>query len=1214
MVSAGSYLDGEADVSEENLGIVTDDIVENTFGGESKENNASQEIVDEEEEKECRICRSSDGNVLYMPCRCRGSIKYVHEDCLTAWLNHKGTDKCELCSYVFKFEPIYADNAPERVSTPIMIISGFKFIFRKALPFLARLGLSITLWLIATPLATCILYRAWVHSVPSHIPVSWSWRRVAEEVGSGLAIVAAIVISFLSLLSFTDYMRVRWELLDDIHGNPVQGLEINNNQQPVEHDAPQIQQNQDIRENAAVEQDAQVVVDNDNDDEEPPPLLPRPQIDQDEENEQQEEMNENEDQPNIIEHVPEPVQPQIPQPPPPPPQPPIFPQRHLHHEEEEIELHIAVDELLGLRGPIVNVARNVSWLVVFNAAYLGVFAFVPFAVGSMVSNCFDSRKLRFFGARILAPVLGSIFVDSDSKISHSTSTTSNNASPPTLRLDDLVTMGLGYAAMGLVACAWRAALKSAPSWLRRRAPPRTLRRAERALDAAAAAAKVAALLVLKMVLLPSMLGAGLDRGLTRPGVIALRSTKWHPLSWPQEQNCSLILIRDDISSIEENIHPPLHLDDEKATVSSVTEEELLRNVWDDMNAKRNDTILKEDEMNARELLAVDDEGTPQQQYENHTEELILVKEQQQQEEQQEMKSSNITNTKEPEFSSISGLVAAAQLLGGGWLGCALARWVLGITFMLVVTVAVLQLREVLHPSILARAVRPHEPRPDLLATLLAEPAKAHARRLATSLAIYGALLILAVSVPAAALSALCSMRQQENDTCYLFVARFSYVAARVQIPIELVLFHLALLALLERLKTKLREAQHGWLRFSCKKLDLEHFLLPMPDVSTFNDRSPLFRWAWGDEQPGPVELALEARAPPRDGHLGIRLTILGLASWLAIVLAALLLGVGPLLLGRFLIELLRFPSSHDPLNLAAGWAALVFLFSSHLDDEEQIDEAAVERNLAAAPPQVAEILPRVQHNVDENEEATHRRKWRRGPVALLDDDVADASSVNLYGLALVFCVLWFGVAPLSLGCMYDVLVVASRQEWADWEYGLPPLDYVRDWFLGICVLNGLVIVAAREYQHNEDDENEPETRWMAACARFVNGVSKYVRGHSLASCFDPDFVYRLALPIIIDVAETATEAAVPTWAGLLAGRALLGAASNDTFAPTGAQLLILFRYALVGTFLATASLHLIEPIKNWFNYVHAGIRDSQYLVGSRLQNLQDDNIGRASST
>jgi E3 ubiquitin-protein ligase MARCH6 len=44
--------------------------------------------------------------------------------------------------------------------------------------------------------------------------------------------------------------------------------------------------------------------------------------------------------------------------------------------------------------------------------------------------------------------------------------------------------------------------------------------------------------------------------------------------------------------------------------------------------------------------------------------------------------------------------------------------VLGITFMLFVTVSVLQLREVLHPDIFAAVIRPQEPHPDLLGSLL----------------------------------------------------------------------------------------------------------------------------------------------------------------------------------------------------------------------------------------------------------------------------------------------------------------------------------------------------------------------------------------------------------------------------------------------------------------------------------------------------------------
>ena len=39
---------------------------------------------EEPEERECRICRGEgeENNPLYVPCDCRGSIRYCHEDCL----------------------------------------------------------------------------------------------------------------------------------------------------------------------------------------------------------------------------------------------------------------------------------------------------------------------------------------------------------------------------------------------------------------------------------------------------------------------------------------------------------------------------------------------------------------------------------------------------------------------------------------------------------------------------------------------------------------------------------------------------------------------------------------------------------------------------------------------------------------------------------------------------------------------------------------------------------------------------------------------------------------------------------------------------------------------------------------------------------------------------------------------------------------------------
>lgn len=51
------------------------------------------------EEVVCRICRleAEPGNPLFHPCKCSGTIKFVHQDCLNQWLKHSGHTHCEVC-------------------------------------------------------------------------------------------------------------------------------------------------------------------------------------------------------------------------------------------------------------------------------------------------------------------------------------------------------------------------------------------------------------------------------------------------------------------------------------------------------------------------------------------------------------------------------------------------------------------------------------------------------------------------------------------------------------------------------------------------------------------------------------------------------------------------------------------------------------------------------------------------------------------------------------------------------------------------------------------------------------------------------------------------------------------------------------------------------------------------------------------------------------
>ncbi|KJE93401.1 hypothetical protein CAOG_04195 [Capsaspora owczarzaki ATCC 30864] len=79
----------------------------------------SSSAAEQDGEDICRVCRleATPAMPLYHPCKCTGSIRHVHADCLQQWLEHAGTTRCELCGVRFSFRPVYASNAPAQLST-----------------------------------------------------------------------------------------------------------------------------------------------------------------------------------------------------------------------------------------------------------------------------------------------------------------------------------------------------------------------------------------------------------------------------------------------------------------------------------------------------------------------------------------------------------------------------------------------------------------------------------------------------------------------------------------------------------------------------------------------------------------------------------------------------------------------------------------------------------------------------------------------------------------------------------------------------------------------------------------------------------------------------------------------------------------------------------------------------------------------------------------
>ncbi|XP_001850021.2 E3 ubiquitin-protein ligase MARCHF3 [Culex quinquefasciatus] len=51
----------------------------------------------------CRICQSAtDKSRLISPCLCKGTLRYVHRECLEHWLSRSGLTHCELCLHRFQ--------------------------------------------------------------------------------------------------------------------------------------------------------------------------------------------------------------------------------------------------------------------------------------------------------------------------------------------------------------------------------------------------------------------------------------------------------------------------------------------------------------------------------------------------------------------------------------------------------------------------------------------------------------------------------------------------------------------------------------------------------------------------------------------------------------------------------------------------------------------------------------------------------------------------------------------------------------------------------------------------------------------------------------------------------------------------------------------------------------------------------------------------------
>lgn len=108
----------------------------------------------------CRICRGegTKEEPLFYPCKCSGSIKYVHQDCLMEWLSHSQKKHCELCKTPFRFTKLYHPQMPPTLPTPVFLRQVVIHSFRSLLTWL-RFLLVAFVWLVWLPWTMRVVWR-----------------------------------------------------------------------------------------------------------------------------------------------------------------------------------------------------------------------------------------------------------------------------------------------------------------------------------------------------------------------------------------------------------------------------------------------------------------------------------------------------------------------------------------------------------------------------------------------------------------------------------------------------------------------------------------------------------------------------------------------------------------------------------------------------------------------------------------------------------------------------------------------------------------------------------------------------------------------------------------------------------------------------------------------------------------------------------------------
>ncbi|OAY39236.1 probable E3 ubiquitin ligase SUD1 isoform X2 [Manihot esculenta] len=504
------------------------------------------------------------------------------------------------------------------------------------------------------------------------------------------------------------------------------------------------------------------------------------------------------------------------------------------------------------------------------------------------------------------------------------------------------------------------------------------------------------------------------------------------------------------------------------------------------------------------------------------------------------------------------------------LASSLVHWVVGIVYMLQISIFVSLLRGVLRKGVLYFLRDPADPNYNPFRDLIDDPVHKHARRVLLSVAVYGSLIVMLVFLPVKL-----AMRMAPS----IFPLDISVSDPFTEIPADMLLFQICIPFAIEhfKLRTTIKSLLRYWFTAVGWALGLTDYLLPKPEDNGGQenvnqepgrqDRLPAI-------QPGAQDRALVALAAADDSNRSLldrgssnaaehesdeqsdsecsfvlRIVLLLVVAWMTLLIFNSALIVVPISLGRALFNAIPLlPITHG-IKCNDLYA---FIIGSYV----------IWTALAGA------------------RYSTEHVRTNRATVLL--SQIWKWCGIVLKSSALL--AIWIFVIPVLIGLLFELLVIVPLRVPVDES---PVFLLYQDWALGLIFLKIWTRLVMLDHMMPLVDES-----WRVKFERVREDGFSRLQGLWV--------LREIVFPIIM---KLLTALCVPY------------VLARGLFPVLGYPLVVnsaVYRFAWLGCLSFSALCFCAKRFHIWFTNLHNSIRDDRYLVGRRLHNYGEDREERQS--